>query len=133
MLSSLALARVRVRPLHHHAQVRELLDFYKFDGTNTAIVRGSALKALEGDGGKYGTESVMKLLDAVDEHIPIPPRDLDKPFLMPVEDVFSIAGRGTVATGRIESGGGGGGGETLGHAGFSLTLSLLYHPLPLGL
>jgi elongation factor Tu len=84
--------------------VRELLDFYKFDGASTAIVRGSALKALEGDGGKYGTESVLKLLDAVDEHIPIPPRDLDKPFLMPVEDVFSIAGRGTVATGRIESG-----------------------------
>ena len=80
------------------------MDFYKFDGANAAIVRGSALKALEGDDGKYGKKSVLALLDAVDEHIPIPPRDLEKSFLMPVEDVFSIAGRGTVATGRIESG-----------------------------
>ncbi len=85
-------------------QVRELLDFYKFDGAGAAIIRGSALKALEGDTGKYGKSSVLALLDAVDENIPIPPRDLEKPFLMPVEDVFSIAGRGTVATGRIESG-----------------------------
>jgi elongation factor Tu len=85
-------------------EVRELLDFYKFDGANVAIVRGSALKALNGEDGKYGRDSVKALLDAVDEHIPIPPRELDKAFLMPVEDVFSIAGRGTVATGRVETG-----------------------------
>ena len=85
-------------------QVRELLDFYKFDGTNAPIVRGSALMALNGTPGELGKESIMKLLAAADSYITIPPRELDKPFIMPVEDVFSIAGRGTVATGRIETG-----------------------------
>lgn len=83
-------------------EIRELLTKYDFDGENTPIIRGSALKALEGDE-KY-KESIKELVKALDEYIPEPVRDLDKPFLMPVEDVFSIKGRGTVATGRIESG-----------------------------
>ena len=83
-------------------EMRELLDQYEYDGDNTPIIRGSALGALNGV--PKWEESVMKLMDAVDEWIPLPPRDLDKPFLMPVEDVFSITGRGTVATGRIETG-----------------------------
>jgi elongation factor Tu len=85
-------------------EVRELLDFYKFDGQSVPIVRGSALMALNGSGEELGKPSIHKLLDAVDKYITIPPRELDKPFIMPVEDVFSIAGRGTVATGRIETG-----------------------------
>ena len=83
-------------------EVRELLSFYGFDGDNTPIIRGSALGALNGD--SQWEEKIMELMDAVDSYIPIPPRDNEKPFLMPVEDVFSITGRGTVATGRIETG-----------------------------
>jgi elongation factor Tu len=83
-------------------EIRELLSFYDFDGDNTPIITGSALGALNGEA-KW-EDKVMELMDAVDSYIPIPPRDTDKPFLMPVEDVFSITGRGTVATGRIETG-----------------------------
>src|SRR5574344_1687683 len=83
-------------------EMRELLTFYNFDGDNTPIIRGSARGALNGV--KEWEDKVMELMDAVDEWIPLPPRDIDKPFLMPVEDVFSITGRGTVATGRIEAG-----------------------------
>jgi elongation factor Tu len=85
-------------------EVRELLSKYGFPGDTTPIIRGSALKALEGDKGPLGAESVMKLMAAVDSYIPQPQREVEKPFLMPVEDVFSISGRGTVATGRIERG-----------------------------
>ncbi len=83
-------------------EMRELLDFYEFEGDDTPIIRGSALGALNGEA-KW-EEKIMELMDAVDEWIPLPPRDVDKDFLMPVEDVFSITGRGTVATGRIEAG-----------------------------
>jgi len=83
-------------------EIRELLSFYDFDGDNTPIIPGSALGALNGE--EKWEESVMKLMDAVDEYIPIPARDTEKDFLMPVEDVFTITGRGTVATGRIETG-----------------------------
>ncbi|MCD6347032.1 MAG: elongation factor Tu [Bacteroidales bacterium] len=83
-------------------EIRELLDFYKFDGDNTPVIRGSALGALNGE--PEWEEKINELMDAVDTYIPLPPRDIEKPFLMPVEDVFSITGRGTVATGRIESG-----------------------------
>ena len=83
-------------------EMRELLDQYEYDGDNTPIVRGSALGALNGV--EKWVDKVMELMDAVDTWIPLPPRDLDKPYLMPVEDVFSITGRGTVATGRIETG-----------------------------
>ena len=83
-------------------EVREILDQYEFDGDNTAIVQGSALKALEGT--DEGKKAIMDLMAAVDEQIPEPTRVTDKPFLMPIEDVFSITGRGTVATGRIERG-----------------------------
>jgi elongation factor Tu len=83
-------------------EVRELLDFYEFDGDNTPVIRGSALGALNSE--EKWEEKIQELMDAVDDFIPLPPRDIDKPFLMPVEDVFSITGRGTVATGRIESG-----------------------------
>ncbi|WP_163717479.1 elongation factor Tu [Mangrovibacterium lignilyticum] len=83
-------------------EVRELLDFYDFDGDNTPVIQGSALGALNGE--PEWEEKVMELMDACDNWIPLPPRDIDKPFLMPVEDVFSITGRGTVATGRIETG-----------------------------
>ncbi|MDD4235069.1 MAG: elongation factor Tu [Bacteroidales bacterium] len=83
-------------------EVRELLDFYEFDGDNTPFIRGSALGGLNGE--EKWEEKVMDLMNAVDEWIPIPPRENEKPFLMPVEDVFSITGRGTVATGRIETG-----------------------------
>jgi elongation factor Tu len=82
--------------------IRELLSQYNFDGDNTPIITGSALKALEGDADAQ--EKVMALMDACDSYIPLPERDVDKPFLMPVEDVFTITGRGTVATGRIETG-----------------------------
>ncbi len=83
-------------------EIRELLDFYEFDGENTPVIMGSALGALNGE--PEWEEKVMELMKAVDEWIPIPPRDTEKDFLMPVEDVFSITGRGTVATGRIETG-----------------------------
>ncbi len=83
-------------------EVRELLDFYEFDGDNAPVIHGSALGALNGE--EKWEEKVVELMTAVDEYIPIPPRDIEKPFLMPVEDVFSITGRGTVATGRIETG-----------------------------
>jgi elongation factor Tu len=83
-------------------EVRELLDQYGFDGGSAAIIKGSALKALEGDA--KGRDAIMELMNAVDSQIPEPVRDIDKPFLMPIEDVFSITGRGTVATGRIERG-----------------------------
>ena len=82
--------------------MRELLSSYEFDGDNTPVIRGSALGALNGEA--QWEDKVMELMDAVDTWIPLPPRDIDKPFLMPVEDVFSITGRGTVATGRIETG-----------------------------
>jgi len=85
-------------------EVRELLTKYEFPGDDIPIIRGSALKALEGDAGELGAGSVQKLMDAVDNYIPEPKREVDRPFLMPVEDVFSISGRGTVATGRIERG-----------------------------
>ena len=83
-------------------EVRDLLSFYKFDGDNAPVIRGSALGAMNGEAA--WEDKVMELMDHVDEYIPIPPRDNEKPFLMPVEDVFSITGRGTVATGRIETG-----------------------------
>ena len=82
--------------------MRELLSFYDFDGDNTPIIRGSALGALNGE--PQWEDKVMELMEAVDNWVPLPERDIDKPFLMPVEDVFSITGRGTVATGRIETG-----------------------------
>ena len=85
-------------------EVRELLSKYEFPGDDIPIVKGSALKALEGDAGELGEQSIMALMDAVDAYIPQPLREVDKPFIMPVEDVFSISGRGTVATGRIERG-----------------------------
>ena len=83
-------------------EIRELLSFYDYDGDNTPIIRGSALGALNGEA--QWVDTVMKLMEAVDEWIPVPPREVEKPFLMSVEDVFSITGRGTVATGRIETG-----------------------------
>ena len=83
-------------------EVRELLSFYQYDGDNAPVIRGSALGALNGD--KKWEEKVMELMAAVDEYIPLPIRDNQKPFLMPIEDIFSITGRGTVATGRIETG-----------------------------
>jgi len=85
-------------------EVRELLSKYEFPGDDIPVVRGSALKALEGDAGELGSQSIMALMDAVDSYIPQPERQVDKPFLMPVEDVFTISGRGTVATGRVERG-----------------------------
>jgi elongation factor Tu len=86
-------------------EVRELLDQYEFPGDDTPIIRGSALKALEsGDPDSDDAKCIFELMDALDSYIPLPERDLDKTFLMPVEDVFSISGRGTVATGRIERG-----------------------------
>jgi elongation factor Tu len=85
-------------------EVRELLSMYDFDGDNIPIVKGSALAALEGRDDAIGKDSVIALIEAVDAHIPQPDRPVDKPFLMPIEDVFSISGRGTVVTGRIETG-----------------------------
>jgi elongation factor Tu len=85
-------------------EVRELLSKYEFPGDDTPIVIGSALKALEGDKGELGEGSIFKLAEALDSYIPQPKRALDGPFLMPVEDVFSISGRGTVVTGRVERG-----------------------------
>jgi elongation factor Tu len=83
-------------------EIRELLSFYNFDGDNTPIIQGSALGGLNNDA-KW-VDKIMELMDAVDSYIPLPPREKEKPFLMPVEDVFTITGRGTVATGRIETG-----------------------------
>lgn len=84
--------------------MREVLSEYGYDGDNTPIITGSALCALEDKNPEMGRDSIVKLLEAVDEYIPTPARDLDKPFLLPIEDVFSIAGRGTVVTGRVERG-----------------------------
>jgi elongation factor Tu len=85
-------------------EIKELLTSYKYPGDKTPIVKGSALAAVEGRDDEIGKNSILELMKAVDEHIPQPAREVDKPFLMPVEDVFSISGRGTVATGRVESG-----------------------------
>ena len=85
-------------------EVRDLLNAYEFPGDKIPVVRGSALKALQGDKGETGEGSILKLMDAIDQYIPEPVRDIDKPFLMPIEDVFSISGRGTVVTGRAERG-----------------------------
>jgi len=85
-------------------ELRELLSKYNYPGDDTPIIRGSALKALEGEDSDYGIKSIQKLLEACDSFIPEPVRELDKPFLMPVEDVFTITGRGTVVTGRVERG-----------------------------
>jgi len=85
-------------------EVRELLDSYDFPGDDIPIIKGSALKALEGDTSPIGAPAIMELMKAVDEYIPTPERAVDKDFLMPIEDVFSISGRGTVVTGRVESG-----------------------------
>ncbi len=85
-------------------EVRDLLSSYNFPGDKTPVITGSALKALEGDQGQYGVPAVLKLVETMDEYIPAPKRDIDKPFLLPIEDVFSISGRGTVVTGRIERG-----------------------------
>jgi len=85
-------------------EVRELLSKYQFPGDDVPVIRGSALKGLEGDTGPLGVPAILKLMDAVDSYIPTPQRATDKPFLMPIEDVFSISGRGTVVTGRVERG-----------------------------
>ncbi|MFW5878514.1 MAG: elongation factor Tu, partial [Myxococcota bacterium] len=85
-------------------EVRELLSTYEFPGDDIPIIKGSALKALEGDESEIGDGSIMELIKAVDEYVPAPERDVDKPFLMPIEDVFTISGRGTVVTGRVERG-----------------------------
>ena len=85
-------------------EVRELLSKYQFPGDDVPVIRGSALKGLEGDAGPLGVPAILKLMDAVDSYIPTPMRATDKPFLMPIEDVFSISGRGTVVTGRVERG-----------------------------
>jgi len=85
-------------------EVRELLSLYNFPGDDTPIIRGSALKALNGEDSELGVQAIKKLMDALDTFVEMPARELDKPFLMPVEDVFSISGRGTVATGRVETG-----------------------------
>ena len=85
-------------------EIRELLTEYEFPGDDTPVIFGSALKALEGDTSDIGVPSILKLVEALDTYIPTPERDTDKAFLMPIEDVFSISGRGTVVTGRIERG-----------------------------
>jgi elongation factor Tu len=85
-------------------EVRELLSLYDFPGDTTPIIVGSALKALEGDQSEIGVPAIVKLVETMDEYIPMPKREIDKAFLMPIEDVFSISGRGTVVTGRIERG-----------------------------
>jgi len=85
-------------------EIRELLDEYDFPGDDTPVILGSALKALEGDASDIGVPSILKLVEALDTYIPLPKRDTEKTFVMPVEDVFSISGRGTVVTGRIEAG-----------------------------
>ncbi len=85
-------------------EVRELLDLYEFPGDETPVVTGSALQALEGDEGESGSGSIERLIAAMDEYIPVPERPVEQPFLLPIEDVFSISGRGTVVTGRVERG-----------------------------
>ena len=85
-------------------EIREILSEYGYDGDNTPVIIGSALCALEEKDKDLGINSIVKLLDAIDSHIPTPTRDLDKPFLLPVEDTFSISGRGTVVSGRVERG-----------------------------
>jgi len=85
-------------------EVRELLKTYKFPGDEVPVVRGSALKALEGSGSDDSAKSILELMAAVDKYVPMPVREIDKPFLMPIEDIFTISGRGTVATGRVERG-----------------------------
>src|SRR5512147_1583048 len=85
-------------------EVRELLKTYKFPGDDVPVIRGSALKALEGDGKDAASKPIVELMEAVDSYVPLPQRDIDKPFLMPIEDIFTISGRGTVATGRVERG-----------------------------
>src|SRR5918992_1093536 len=85
-------------------EVRELLSEYDFPGEEVPVVIGSALRALEGDEGELGEQSVLQLMEAVDSYVPEPTREVDKPFLLAVEDVFTIQGRGTVATGRVEQG-----------------------------
>jgi elongation factor Tu len=85
-------------------EVRELLKTYKFPGDEIPVIRGSALKALEGSGSDESAKSILELMSAVDKYIPMPQREIDKPFLMPIEDIFTISGRGTVATGRVERG-----------------------------
>jgi elongation factor Tu len=85
-------------------EVRELLKVYKFPGDEVPVIRGSALKALEGDGKDESSKAILELTEAVDSYIPQPQREIEKPFLMPIEDIFTISGRGTVATGRVERG-----------------------------
>jgi elongation factor Tu len=85
-------------------EVRELLNQYKFPGDDIPVIRGSALKALEGEDSEMGVQSVYRLMDAIDSYVPTPVRDIERAFLMPIEDVFSISGRGTVVTGRVERG-----------------------------
>jgi elongation factor Tu len=85
-------------------EIRELLDSYQFPGDDTPVIIGSALKAVEGDTSEIGTPSIERLVQALDDYVPIPERPVDRPFLLPIEDVFSISGRGTVVTGRIERG-----------------------------
>jgi len=85
-------------------EVRELLSTYKFPGDDTPVIRGSALQALNGEETEFGTPAIVKLIETLDSYIPEPMRAIDKPFLMPIEDVFSISGRGTVVTGRVERG-----------------------------
>ena len=85
-------------------EVRELLKKYEFPGDDIPVIRGSALKALEGEATDDSAKPILELMEAVDSYIPLPEREIDKPFLMPIEDVFSISGRGTVATGRVERG-----------------------------
>ncbi len=85
-------------------EIRELLSKYQFPGDDTPLIRGSAIKALNGEKGEFADEAIIKLFDALDTYVPLPERPIDQPFLMPIEDVFSISGRGTVVTGRIERG-----------------------------
>src|SRR5436305_3221899 len=85
-------------------EVRDLLKTYKFPGDDVPVIRGSALKALEGNGKDDAAKPILELMEAVDKYVPLPPRETDKPFLMPIEDIFTISGRGTVATGREERG-----------------------------
>ncbi|MCO8109695.1 GTP-binding protein, partial [Acinetobacter indicus] len=85
-------------------EVRELLSTYDFPGDDTPVIRGSALAALNGESGQYGEDAVVALVEALDSYIPEPVRAIDQAFLMPIEDVFSISGRGTVVTGRVETG-----------------------------
>ena len=85
-------------------EVRELLSKYQFPGDKVPVIRGSAIKALNGEKGEFADEAILKLYEALDTYVPLPERPIDQPFLMPIEDVFSISGRGTVVTGRIERG-----------------------------